>query len=87
MIDLAENCLGELDYPVNLSKFNNCQSIVLGFEGNFGARVTQINFIGLKGQYLRDKSKATEIIYEVRANIADHRVPGQDQKNMANLGL
>ena len=35
-IDLAENPLGELDYPLNLSKFNNCTNIVLGFEENFG---------------------------------------------------
>ena len=72
IIDLAENSLGEIDYPVNLSKFNNCQNIVLGFEGNFGGSDTVINFIGLKGQFIREKSKATEFIYEVRANIADH---------------
>ena len=32
IIDLADNPLGEIDYPLNLSKFNNCQNIVLGFE-------------------------------------------------------
>ena len=57
-IDLAENQLGELDYPVNLSKFNNCTNIVLGFEENFGGANTLINFIGLKGQMLRAKIKA-----------------------------
>ena len=48
-IDLAENLQGEMDYPVNLSKFNNCTNIVLGFEESFGANISQINFIGLKG--------------------------------------
>ena len=87
LIDLTENCLGEIDYPVNLSKFNNCNNIVLGFQENFGASDTIINFIGLKGQYIREKSKATEFIYEVRAQIADHQVPGEDRKNNANLGM
>ena len=48
-IDLAENLQGEMDYPVNLSKFNNCTSIVLGFEESFGANTAAVNFIGLKG--------------------------------------
>ena len=57
-IDLAENLQGEFDYPVNLSKFNNCTNIVLGFEESFGANLSLINFIGLKGQMLRAKTKA-----------------------------
>ena len=57
-IDLAETPQGEIDYPLNLSKFNNVTSIVLGFEESFGANRTQINFIGLKGAMLRAKSKA-----------------------------
>ena len=57
-IDLAENPLGEIDYPVNLSKFNNVTNLVLGFEDNFGGDNTLINFIGLKGQMLRAKTKA-----------------------------
>ena len=57
-IDLAETPQGEIDYPVNLSKFNNCTNIVLGFEESFGANKTQINFLGLKGQMLRAKTKA-----------------------------
>ena len=74
-IDLAENPLGEIDYPVNLSKFNNCTNIVLGFEENFGGNNTLINFIGLKGQLLRAKTKAQEFVYESRAQLADHKTP------------
>ena len=72
MVDLAENPLGEIDYPLNLSKFNNCSNLVLGFEGTFGANSSQINFIGLKGQYLRDKIKVVKMSYEVKAQMADH---------------
>ena len=86
-VSLADSSLGEIDYPLNLSKFNNCMSIVLGFEGNFGANTTVVNFIGLRGTFLREKSKPQEIIYEVRANMADHKVPGEDLRNNANLGI
>lgn len=57
-VSLAEDFLGELEYALPLNKFNNCNNIVLGFVGNFNGDTTLINFIGLKGQYLRDKSKA-----------------------------
>ena len=86
-ISLAEDLTGDLDYALPLNKFNNCQNIVLGFVGNFGANTTIINFIGLKGQYLRDKSKAQQIVYEVRANIADHPKTGEERKNNAHLGF
>ena len=84
---MAENPLAEIDYPVNLSKFNNCNSITLGFEGNFGGSTSQINFIGLKGAFLRDKRKPINVVYEVRAQLDDHRVPGEERKNNANLGM
>ena len=87
VVDLAENCLGEIDYPLNLNKFNNCMNLVLGFKGNLGGSTSVINFIGVKGQFIREKSKAQEIIYEVRAQMADHQVPGEDRKNNAFLGM
>ena len=86
-IDLAENTLGQIDYPVNLSKFNNCRNIVLGFEGNFGSDATVIHFIGLKGQFIMEKSKAQKIAYEVRAQIPDHAVVGKDEVNRAHMGM
>mmetsp|Transcript_45275 Transcript_45275/g.60111 ORF Transcript_45275/g.60111 Transcript_45275/m.60111 type:complete len:127 (+) Transcript_45275:240-620(+) len=66
-ISLAEDCLGELDYPLPLNKFSNCNNLVLGFVGNFGGDTTVVNFIGLKGQFMRDKFQAIELTYEVRA--------------------
>lgn len=66
-IGLADNQDG-IDYPVSLSKFTNVSNLVLGFPENFGGDVTQIKFIGIKGELLRAKPKMGEIIYEVRAN-------------------
>jgi hypothetical protein len=37
IIDLAENLTGEVEYPVNQSKFTNTSSIVMGFDENLGA--------------------------------------------------
>ena len=84
---MAEDILGELDYCLPLNKFNNCNNLVLGFVGNFGGRTTSINFIGLKGQFLRDKSKAQSIVYEVRAQMADHPKTGEERKQNAHLGF
>ena len=62
---MNENVSGELEYLLNVTKFNNTDSVVLGFDENFGAPRTIIKFLGFKGEYLRDKPKLTETIYEV----------------------
>jgi len=69
---LAENVDGELEYPLNLTKFNNTFSVVLGFTTNFGAKKTKIEAICLRGEVLHAKYKVVNTVYEVRANLADH---------------
>ena len=46
-----------------------------------------IHFIGLKGQFIMEKSKAQAIAYEVRAQIPDHAVVGKDEVNRAHMGM
>ena len=36
-IDMNENVTGELEYLLNVTKFNNTSNLVLGFDENFGA--------------------------------------------------
>lgn len=36
-----------------------------------------IKFIGFKGEKLREKVKVVEGVYEVRANLTDHKVPDE----------
>ena len=69
---MAENFDGELEYPLNLTKFNNTCSVVLGFTTNFGAKKTKIEAICLRGEVLHAKYKVVNTVYEVRANLADH---------------
>jgi len=70
---MNENVTGELEYLLNVSQFNNISNIVIGFDENFGAKNTVIKYIGFKGEKLREKIKVVETVYEVRANLADHK--------------
>ena len=81
VIDMNENVSGELDYLVNITKFSNVGNIVLGFDENFGAANTIIKFIGFKGEKLREKVKVIDTVYEVRANLADHKNPADKFAN------
>lgn len=85
-LDLNENVTGELEYLLNVTKFNNTGNIVLGFDENFGARNTVIKYIGLKGEKLREKVQVIETVYEVRANLADHKTE-DDFMVRNNLGM
>lgn len=74
IIDLSEvNPNGELEYMVNMSKFNNVSNIVVGFDENFGAPNTSIQFLGFKGEKLREKVKVVQTVYEIQANIAEFK--------------
>ncbi|CDW90648.1 UNKNOWN [Stylonychia lemnae] len=77
IIDMNENMTGELEYLLNVSQFNNTSNIVIGFDENFGAKNTVVKYIGLKGEKLREKVKVVETVYEVRANLADHKTEDQ----------
>ena len=66
---------GDLEYPLNLTKFSNVSNIILCFDDTFGASNSCLKFVGLKGDRLRSKIKKFEGVYEVTANLADHKVP------------
>ena len=87
VIDMNENVSGEMEYLINITKFNNISNIVLGFDENFGAPNTVIKYIGFKGEKLREKVKVVETVYEVRANLADHKNPADKFANSINVGF
>lgn len=80
VIDLNENVTGDLEYLLKITNFGNVSNLVLGFDENFGAPNTVIKFIGFKGEKLREKIKIVEGVYEVRANLADHKNPAEEFK-------
>ena len=76
-----------MEYPTNISKFSSVSNLVLGFDGSFGGSRSSLKFVGIKGDRLRDKVKVIETVYEVRANLADHQVPGDQEKAFGGMGL
>jgi hypothetical protein len=84
---MNENLSGDLEYLLNVSKFNNTRNIVIGITDNFGASSTVIKYIGFKGEKLREKTKVVETVYEIRANLADHKNPADKFTNASNLGM
>ena len=84
MVELNQ---GDLEYPTNLTKFSSVNKLIIGFDGTFGASKSSVKFVGLKGERLRNKTKIGETVYEVRANLADHKVPGEEEKGFGGLGM
>jgi hypothetical protein len=50
-------------------------NLVIGFDENFGAPKTGVRYIGFKGEKLREKFKVANTVYEIQANLADHKTP------------
>ena len=78
IIKLSIDTEGALHYPVKQTKFQNLSMLSLHFSDNFGDDSTQINFIGLQGDYIRDfRPELTITSYEIAANPADHKASSQ----------
>ncbi|GAB1598298.1 PITH domain-containing protein 1-like [Argonauta hians] len=66
---------GELQYPTKVARFNQVEHLTLYFPSNFGAELTRIYYIGLKGDFTAFKRHGVTICnYEARANPSDHKV-------------
>jgi len=77
--ELAEDFLGEIDYPVKASKFQNISSLTMYIPENFGADSSRINFIGLKGEGTTIRRGVVECTYEASAQIKDHQTTRADK--------
>ncbi|KAK9815492.1 hypothetical protein WJX72_004575 [[Myrmecia] bisecta] len=73
--DLQEDGHGQIEYPTQIPKFSGIHSLDLHIPRNFGADVTKIHFIGLKGDYTPAKREAVIAVYESRPMPQDHTVP------------
>ncbi|KAI8820091.1 galactose-binding domain-like protein [Fimicolochytrium jonesii] len=54
------------EYPTRMTKFQNVRHLTLYFPSNFGAEVTRIFYIGLKGEWDVIKKDPVITVYEVR---------------------
>ncbi|PUU79743.1 galactose-binding domain-like protein [Tuber borchii] len=77
-----------MEIPVKRALFNNTRSLTLFFENNHsdGEDITQITYLGFKGDWTELKKEHVVTLYEAAANPADHKnlVPGA---KYGSLGL
>ncbi|KAI4235422.1 MAG: hypothetical protein L6R40_006464 [Gallowayella cf. fulva] len=73
------------DVPVKRTAFGNTYSLSLFFEDNYGADVTEIYWIGFKGEFMSLNREPVEVLYEKAANPKDHTLV-QGVGDMASQG-
>eukprot|EP01095_Lingulamoeba_sp_RSL-Kostka_P008906 TRINITY_DN3037_c0_g1_i1.p1 TRINITY_DN3037_c0_g1~~TRINITY_DN3037_c0_g1_i1.p1 ORF type:complete len:215 (-),score=68.17 TRINITY_DN3037_c0_g1_i1:193-837(-) len=72
--ELDPNLGGQIEYRVKTAKFNNVSSLTFFVEDNWAdIDQTRITYIGLKGDYLKNKREAVKAVYEIRPQVADHK--------------
>jgi hypothetical protein len=60
------------DIPVKRALFGNTYSLSLFFEDNYGDEVTEIYYLGFKGDFMRLNREPVNVLYEKAANPRDH---------------
>lgn len=84
--DLEENLHGLLEYQTRYSKFQSVGNITLHFPQSFGADVTQIFYIGFKGEATQMKRDAVaNIVYEVLPNPSDHKTRAENGGGLSHV--
>jgi hypothetical protein len=78
-----------LEIPVKRALFNNTRSLTLFFQQNHSGgqeEVTEISYLGFKGDWTELKKEHVVALYEAAANPADHKnlVPGA---KLGSLGM
>lgn len=66
------------DIPIKRALFGKVQNLTLFFEDNFGDDVTNITYLGFKGEWMQLGRAPTNILYEAAANPSDHKLKGPD---------
>ena len=83
--DLLDNQAGEVEYPVRAAKFNGVHSIDMHFPAISESDHQAIYFIGFKGEYASRRREAVDAVYEGVPLPGDHKVPGDERRNLSYL--
>ncbi|RDL39035.1 Galactose-binding protein [Venustampulla echinocandica] len=75
---------GIQDIPVKRALFGKVQSLNLFVEDNYGDDVTNISYLGFKGDWMQLGRAPTNILYEAAANPNDHAVKGTSVNQMSS---
>lgn len=75
------------EHAVKRALFNNVYSLTLFVEDNYGEDVTQIYWIGFKGDFMSLNREPVEVLYEKAANPKDHElIAGVGERGMLDGG-
>ena len=73
-IEINNDPLCDLTYPLKTTKFNNVNEIVIYIPENYGELVTQVNYINFYGEKMKGKFGVVECVYESSALLKDHKI-------------
>uniref|UniRef100_T1IRT3 PITH domain-containing protein n=1 Tax=Strigamia maritima TaxID=126957 RepID=T1IRT3_STRMM len=73
--DLQPDQTGTLEYATKVVTFPNISHLSIHFPSNFGAELTKLYYIGLRGEFQEARRQQVTIaMYEARPNPADHKI-------------
>ncbi|KAI8055712.1 PITH domain-containing protein [Syncephalis plumigaleata] len=78
--ELARNADDICEYNTRLAKFSSVRSITLFFPENFGDEVSQLTFLGFRGEWTKIPAQPIITAYELQANPADHEIPSDEMQ-------
>jgi len=71
--ELHRDPTGLLEYPTKIVSFSSVNHLTIHFPTNFGNDITQVCYIGLRGEWTAAQRQEIKIAnYELRPNLADH---------------
>ncbi|KAI9597724.1 galactose-binding domain-like protein [Syncephalis fuscata] len=76
--ELANNADDVCEYHTRLAKFSSVRSVTLFFPENFGDDITQLTFLGFRGEWTKIQPQPIITVYELQANPADHQTPADE---------
>ncbi|KAG7379277.1 PITH domain-containing protein 1 [Phytophthora pseudosyringae] len=71
---LVEDDTANIDYPLQVRKFQGVSSVTLFIENSYGGDETKIYYIGLKGESKKWRHGVVECVYEARPQPTDHKI-------------
>lgn len=84
--DLQDNTAGVIEYPTQVAKFNGVHSIDLHIPSCFSGDMTEVHFVGFKGEWSDRKRRPVEAVYEAQP-MPDSNAVSEQMKPHMGLGM
>ncbi|KAL5707987.1 hypothetical protein ACHQM5_018830 [Ranunculus cassubicifolius] len=83
---LEEDLQGVVEYQTRYSKFQGVRNLILHFPNNFGADITRILYIGIKGEANEMKrDMVPTVVYELMPKPSDHKTKADVGANFSHV--